>query len=152
MAAKDYTGLRSGRLTALTPHHTNGRKWWWTVRCDCGAERVYRIERIVSGRIKSCGCNQHPRKLGPRPARSPTFRSWVAMLARCKYQKSKCYEGISVCERWYDFGAFLADMGERPSQDYSIDRWPDPAGNYEPGNCRWATWSEQRKNQRKSTF
>lgn len=55
--------------------------------------------------------------------------------------------GITVCERWRDsFENFLADMGERPSKAHSIDRFPNRDGNYEPGNCRWATAIEQSRN------
>jgi hypothetical protein len=58
--------------------------------------------------------------------------------------------GISICDRWLDsYEAFLADMGRRPSAKHSIDRI-NVDGNYEPGNCRWATASEQRRNQRTS--
>ena len=55
------------------------------------------------------------------------------------------YESVSVCGRWHDYEAFLADMGEVPSSTHSIDRIDGTKG-YEPGNCRWATYTEQNRN------
>jgi hypothetical protein len=55
--------------------------------------------------------------------------------------------GISVCERWSEFDNFLADMGRRPSPEHTIDR-KDNNGNYEPGNCQWATRLAQGGNKR----
>lgn len=83
---------------------------------------------------------------------SPTYNSWRSMHDRCKTKKGKIFKyygarGITVCERWKTFESFLEDMGERPSMHYSLDRI-DNDGNYEPGNCRWATRTQQASNTR----
>lgn len=85
--------------------------------------------------------------------RSRTYISWVGMIQRCTNPATENYHlyggrGICVCERWLTFENFLADMGERPAGT-SIDRFPNNDGNYEHGNCRWATAAAQRANQRK---
>ena len=76
------------------------------------------------------------------------YTIWAGMKDRCYRPRNHKYpryggRGISVCDRWRDsFEAFLADMGRRPSRGHSIDRINND-GNYEPGNCRWATAIEQ---------
>jgi hypothetical protein len=77
---------------------------------------------------------------------SPTYVSWQSMWARCARKKHPKYSnyggrGIRVCERWRSFSAFLGDMGLRPD-GMTLDRI-EASGNYEPGNCRWATNTEQ---------
>jgi hypothetical protein len=86
---------------------------------------------------------------------TPTYRSWQAMRQRCTNPTNASWahyggRGITVCERWQDsFESFLADMGERPT-GRTLDR-VDVDGNYEPGNCRWATPLEQARNKRPRT-
>ena len=77
---------------------------------------------------------------------SPDHYIWRSMIIRAG--KHKHYKHVSVCKRWYTFENFIADMGFRPSPKHTLDRYPDPFGNYEPGNCRWATYSQQMKNKR----
>jgi hypothetical protein len=81
--------------------------------------------------------------------RSPTYRSWQAMIVRCTDHRrtNYCGRNITVCERWLKFENFLADMRERPPGT-TLDRYPNNDGNYEPGNCRWATQTEQHRNRR----
>jgi hypothetical protein len=80
------------------------------------------------------------------------YKIWRGMKRRCERPNAENYaryggRGIKVCERWQDFENFYADMGPRP-QGRSIDRFPNYDGNYEPGNCRWATAQEQAANRR----
>jgi hypothetical protein len=85
---------------------------------------------------------------------SPTYRAWQSAIQRCTNPNHPSWKdyggrGITVCARWRSFEAFLADMGERPAARLSLDRWPNNDGGYAPGNCRWATQSEQLRNRRK---
>ena len=87
---------------------------------------------------------------------TPTHTCWQAMLRRCRNPNHVSYpryggRGVRVCDRWqgeHGFQNFLADVGPRPSLKHTIDRFPNKTGNYEPGNVRWATYKEQRANQR----
>lgn len=87
-------------------------------------------------------------------SRTPEYRTWYAMKSRCTKPNQKDYRfygarGIKVCDRWLSsFHNFLEDMGRKPDKGYSIERI-DVHGNYEPPNCRWATWLEQRMNKRR---
>lgn len=97
----------------------------------------------------------HKKRTGRPPThgltRTTTYTIWRGMKRRCSDPKAKDYnryggKGILICERWKDsFENFLHDMGERPSKNHTLDRI-DSAGNYEPTNCRWATWKEQQNN------
>lgn len=88
-------------------------------------------------------------------SRTPTYRSWEAMVRRCSVEKDPAYDnyggrGITVCENWLSFEGFFSDMGICPS-GYTIDRLDSNKG-YEPSNCRWATRMQQGENRRGHKF
>lgn len=77
--------------------------------------------------------------------------TWTNVLARCRNPKATAYpkygaKGVTVCARWMTYENFLLDMGRAPSERHTIERIKNEIG-YEPGNCRWATFAEQRRNQ-----
>lgn len=153
--APDLTGQVFGSLVVTERSGTTpGGVATWVCICQCGKETVCRANHLRSGRSKSCGCGRTPH--GHTSGRiSSTYVSWASMLTRCRNPNQSGFEywggrGITVCEKWMSFENFLADMGERPAGK-TLDRFPDVNGNYEPGNCRWATPKEQRANQRKTT-
>lgn len=86
---------------------------------------------------------------------SPEHRSWTKMLSRCYNPNCTRYSawggrGIRVCDRWrHSYENFLADMGRKPSPKYQLDRRNND-GDYEPGNCYWATAAEQARNTRRT--
>jgi hypothetical protein len=162
--APDLIGQRFGQLVVLSraPANTNATKRaHWLCRCDCGTEIVKLGKYLLCGDTSSCGCAQramrergnvkHGGIIGGHKMRE--YGIWRSMKSRCYVRSSSNFKfygavGVTICEQWReDFPAFLRDMGPCP-QNYSIDRI-DPNGNYEPSNCRWASWAVQHVNTRR---
>lgn len=155
-------GDRYGKLSVIgeTVRNKCGNqsKRQFLCQCDCGTKTVAQLTHLRTGHTVSCGCYREAR-LGDEQRThgmrdSATYASWVDMKTRCTNPAATGYQyyggrGIAVCQRWLDsFDAFLEDMGECPA-GLTIDRI-DSNKNYEPGNCQWATMTQQARNRRSS--
>lgn len=151
--AAKLCGERFGSLLVKQRAGSNTLGVLWSCACDCGGTIFARTSALRSGNTRSCGCYQRTHAVRHGSSGTPTYKSWAAMLARCRNENHQAFadyggRGVAVCERWQRFENFLADMGKRPS-GRTLDRI-DVDGNYEPTNCRWATPAEQRRNQRQA--
>lgn len=132
-----------------------GVNCWWCC-CECGEITRADTRSLTTGHTTSCGCAKRGAAArrctthgqAHRGQKQAEYNLWCNMIARCHREAHGAYlnyggRGIVVCDRWRnDFAAFLADMGPRPSRCHSVER-RDVDGNYEPGNCFWATPEEQ---------
>jgi hypothetical protein len=145
----DLTGKVFGRLRVLS---FAGRNRWrcalWLCECRCGQRKIVlgaNLRKRIRG-VVSCGCVLHRQR---DLSGTPEYATWGGMIQRCADAGNPNYggRGIQVCDRWLSFEDFLADLGPRPSSRHSIDRL-DNDGDYESGNCRWATRKDQANNKR----
>lgn len=148
-----------GRWTVIAIDEANRRA---LCRCACGNESSPRFNDLKGGNTRSCGClirdKTSARTLKHGMTGAPEYWAWIDMRRRCYDPKNKGFvhygsRGIEVCLRWREsFANFLSDVGPRPKKigsgrEYSIERLNND-GNYEPGNCKWATAQEQNRNKR----
>lgn len=150
----DLTGQRFGRLAVLERAPNIGKQSAWLCRCDCGKEKIISGHHLRTGKSIGCGCMAGKHKKVHGDAGTKLYHVWANMKQRCLNSRNKRYKdwggrGITVCKEWlesYDnFKAWALSSGYH--EGLSIDRI-DNDGDYCPDNCRWATASEQRRNQR----
>lgn len=167
--AQDLTGLKFGSWTVIErgPKDSKG-KLYWLCKCDCGTIKNVSGYMLRTGKSKGCHACLWERQLHPRAhtdgsrrwinnKETKVYRRWRAMRERCNNPNNKSYKnyggrGIRVCDEWnHNFQAYFDYVSklEHFNEDgYTLDR-VDNDGNYEPGNVRWATKSEQERNKRK---
>lgn len=155
----DSIGQRYGRLVVASKgplrRYPSGRSVrLWICECDCGGAAIADRQSLRSGNTTSCGCFKAERiketKTTHGLTKSRAYSTWGNMMNRCRNPNCEHWDryggrGIAVCERWNRFENFYADMGD-PPEGMTLDRHPNPDGNYDPENCRWATSIEQAEN------
>lgn len=149
----DLTGNKIGRWAVIKEAERKGRVRYWFCICECGTERDVCQSTLRNGESTSCGCLTIDRMTRHGLYKTKEFKVWSGMISRCEKPKNISYplyggRGIKVCDRWRrSFSFFINDMGMRPGKGYDLDRI-NPDGDYEPGNCRWATRSQNLQNRR----
>lgn len=150
ISATEMPGMRFGSWTVLHRADNDARgQIQFEVRCGCGTLRTVSAGHLRHGKSTACQECRIRHGHSVRGRKSAEYNIWTGIIQRCENPNVKAFpryggRGIKICAEWRSsFEAFLRDVGPRPSSQHSIDRFPDNDGNYEPGNVRWATQSEQ---------
>lgn len=144
----DITGRTYGRWLVMSYQG----KSKWLCRCTCGRLISVDAHTLRSGSSRGCGKCYAKKTIQHGMSRSPEYHVWWDMIDRCENPDNPSFDnyggrGITVCKKWHDILQFLADMGNRPSDGYSIERLDNDLG-YSPDNCEWATAKQQSRNTR----
>lgn len=149
-----YLGKKIYRWTVQEFHkNTSTESTKVTCQCECGTIKKILLHNLLHSKTKSCGCLALEIRIKHGLIGTTDHNIWSNMKQRCTNKKNTNYRfygarGIKVCDRWLNsFINFTLDMGPRPSKEFTLDRI-DNNGNYEPSNCRWATWKQQVENKR----
>lgn len=160
--AVNLTGQKFNHWTVLSRNPTKHKESLWNCVCRCGTEAVITASNLRGNKSKSCGCWRDERNSNDNSSHGMSgtlvYISWQRMKDRCLNPNNPKYKdyggrGIKVYEEWlYSFETFYAYVGDPPSSDHSLDRFPNNNGNYEPGNVRWASREEQGRNKRNNVL
>lgn len=146
-------------VVAKVKHPSNSNAQW-VCRCSCGRRKhvIVATGDLKNGRTRSCGCLRRELRTTHGAARTPEHVAWLHMWARCRAKPGTSQHrlyvqaGVTVTPAWHKFEIFIKDVGPRPSSKHSLDRWPNPHGNYTPKNVRWATPRQQANNKRNTLW
>lgn len=154
----DFNGLHKNYLTVIREERDKAHRRIFVCRCDCGNIKRIQYQNVLSGKVKSCGC-KHDKLCSEAAKRhggtgTRLYRIWRGMIARCYYPASDNYKnyggrGVFVCDEWrHNYESFREwALSHGYADNLTIDRM-NVNGNYEPSNCRWATYHEQNLNRR----
>lgn len=157
----DISGQRFGKLVAKEYIGRKKDQGYWLCICDCGNMCEKRTCHLKSGASTSCGCY---RKIFASNqfkthglTKHPLYAIHRGMISRCHNPNSESYKmygakGIVVCERWHSFENFYNDVITGYKSGLELDRFPNPRGNYEPSNFRWANKHQQSRNKTDNRF
>lgn len=158
MRSQDLVGKTFGRWTVQeSAGSTKSGKGTWLCKCECGTLSIVYGNNLIQQLSRSCGCSRKGINRRHGQTKGYLHNTWITIRRRCRDTKHPSFKnyggrGIKVCDEWQNsYEAFrdymLSECGERP-EGYSIDRI-DNDGDYEPGNVKWSSRSEQARNQRR---
>lgn len=151
MAGKELN-LKGQKFNKLTAINYEGEEKW-LFECECGSKVIKKASDVKRGKTTSCS-----RKCTTgNPSKHPLYITWDGIKKRCYQENSTGYKnyggrGIKMCEDWKNsFWKFLEDMGEKPSENCTIERLNTNL-DYFKNNCVWATKKEQAENRRNNIY
>ena len=148
-------GMQCGDLQVLHRVASRKKRPHWKVQCICGRQVIVAHNRLIDKKRPKthCGC----KRKGPSVLHPKEYHAWWDAKGRCHNPKHPSYprygaKGVRMDEAWRkSFPTFLTYIGDRPSEDHSLDRI-NASGHYEPGNVRWATGKVQARNKRGTKY
>lgn len=162
---KNIVGQKFGDLTVVNLYgKTERKRCLWNCLCECGNYKIVPTASLKSGHVKSCGCfikgerKRNGYQVKHKWSRTKLYACWISIKHRCSNPKFPAFKhyggkGIIICKEWeFNFEAFKDwSLANGYQEHLTIDR-KDSNKNYEPDNCRWATWVQQANNRSTNKF